>query len=232
MTSRIALVTGASLGLGRSLAESLARDGWTVVADARGVEALDEARRAIPGLLVAVPGDVGDAAHRAALLDAVRSAGRLDLLVNNASTLGPSPLPGVLDLAVADLAAVLEVNVLAPLALIQAMVPVLAPGAAIVNVTSDAAVEPYPGWGGYGASKAALDQLSRVLGVERPDLTVYAFDPGDMRTRMHQDAYPGEDISDRPSPDELAVPALRRLLEQRPPSGRYRAADVRSAVAT
>jgi NAD(P)-dependent dehydrogenase (short-subunit alcohol dehydrogenase family) len=231
MTSRIALVTGASLGFGRSLAASLARDGWTVVADARGVEALDEARREIPGLL-AVPGDVGDAAHRAALLDAVRSAGRLDLLVNNASTLGPSPLPGVLDLAVADVAALLEVNVLAPLALIEAMVPVLAPEAAIVNVTSDAAVEPYPGWGGYGASKAALDLLSRVLGVERPDLTVYAFDPGDMRTRMHQDAYPGEDISDRPSPDELAVPALRRLLGERPPSGRYRAADVLSAVAT
>jgi NAD(P)-dependent dehydrogenase (short-subunit alcohol dehydrogenase family) len=231
MTTRTALVTGASLGLGRSLAGALAGDGWTVIADARDAEALDDAVREIPGL-VAIPGDVRDAAHRASLVEAVGSAGGLDLLVNNASSLGPSPLRPLLGLSVAELAAVLEVNVVAPLGLLQAVAPLFGPGAVVVNVTSDAAVEPYPGWGGYGASKAALDQLSRILGEERPDLRVYAFDPGDMRTRMQQGAFPGEDISDRPLPAEVAVPALLRMLEAGPPSGRYRAADVLSAVTT
>jgi NAD(P)-dependent dehydrogenase (short-subunit alcohol dehydrogenase family) len=154
----------------------------------------------------------------------------LDLLVNNASTLGPSPLPPLLDLPVEELTAILDANVVAPLALLQAVSPLLADDATLVNVTSDAAVEPYPGWGGYGASKAALDQLSNVLSAERPGLRVYAFDPGDMRTSMHQAAFPGEDIADRPLPESVAVPALLRLLDDRRPSGRYRAEELATAV--
>jgi NAD(P)-dependent dehydrogenase (short-subunit alcohol dehydrogenase family) len=229
MTSQVALVSGASRGLGLALAEALTSRGWTVVADARDGQALQDARRMVPGL-VAVAGDVRDPAHRAALADAVASSGRLELLVNNASSLGPSPLPSLLTLPLAELTTLLEVNVVAPLALLQTLESLLAPGAVVVNITSDAAVEPYPGWGGYGASKAALDQLSNVLAAERPDLRVYAFDPGDMRTRMHQAAFLGEDISDRPLPEEVAVPALVRLVAERPPSGRYRASDVAAAV--
>ncbi len=199
------------------------------MADARHEAELLQACRDLPQV-VPVAGDVRDPVHRAALADAVRRTGPLDLLVNNASTLGPSPLPALTDLPTDVLAAILDVNLLAPLALLQELTPLLSPSSAVVNVTSDAAVEAYPGWGGYGASKAALEQVGNVLAVERADLTVYTFDPGDMRTRMHQDAFPGEDISDRPLPDEVAVPALLRLLDQRPPSGRYRAQDVLTAV--
>ena len=164
---------------------------------------------------------------------AARSLGGLDLLVNNASVLGPSPQPALRSYPLDVLADVYRVNVLAPLALVQEALPLLRrPGAAVVNVTSDASVEAYEGWGGYGSSKAALDRLSAVLGAEEPDLRVWAFDPGDMRTQMHQEAFPGEDISDRPAPDELAVPALRRLLVERPPSGRVRAADLVAGVAS
>jgi NAD(P)-dependent dehydrogenase (short-subunit alcohol dehydrogenase family) len=173
----------------------------------------------------ALPGDVTSPAHRDELVAAARDLGGIDLLVNNASTLGPSPLPPLAAYGLDDLESVLQINVVAPLGLIQAARPALREGATIVNVTSDAAVEGYEGWGGYGASKAALDQLSKVLGAERPDLHVYAFDPGDMRTQMHQDAFPGEDISDRPEPASV-VPALLGLLSASPPSGRYRAADV------
>jgi NAD(P)-dependent dehydrogenase (short-subunit alcohol dehydrogenase family) len=225
MGPQTAVITGASRGLGLALAVALTRRGWTVIADARGAAALEAARRSIPGLS-AVPGDIRSAEHRAALADAVSSTGRCDLLVNNASSLGPTPLPALVDLPPGELSALFEVNVAAPLALVQTLVPFLDPEAAVVNITSDAAVEGYPGWGGYGASKAALDQVSNVLAAELPELRIYAFDPGDMRTVMHRDAFPGEDISDRPLPETTAVPALLRLLEGRPRSGRYRALDL------
>jgi NAD(P)-dependent dehydrogenase (short-subunit alcohol dehydrogenase family) len=225
---KVALITGASRGFGRALAAGLAADGWALVLDARGADDLatvaGELRRT--GAVVrALPGDVTSPAHRAELVAASRDLGGIDLLVNNASTLGPSPLPPLAAYPLDALESVLRVNVVAPLGLIQEALPLLRSGATIVDVTSDAAVEGYAGWGGYGASKAALDQVSNVLGVERPDLHVYAFDPGDMRTQMHQDAFPGEDISDRPEPSTV-VPTLLRLLAASPPSGRYRATDV------
>jgi NAD(P)-dependent dehydrogenase (short-subunit alcohol dehydrogenase family) len=225
----VAIITGGSHGLGRALAEDLARTGWSVVIDGRDREALDAAATAIGPGAVAVPGDVTDPAHRADLVDAAARFGRLDLLVNNASRLGPSPLPRLRELAPADLEQIHRTNVVAPLALVQAARPLLsAAGGAIINVTSDAAVEPYEGWGGYGSSKAALEQLSHVLAAEEPALRVWWVDPGDMRTRMHQEAFPGEDISDRPLPAAV-VPAIRRLLDDRPPSGRIRAADLLAA---
>ncbi|WP_206796788.1 SDR family oxidoreductase [Amycolatopsis sp. MtRt-6] len=210
-----ALVTGASAGLGRALAAALVRRKWTVVGDARDAAALETAAR--EDGFTAIPGDVTDPAHRAALADACPA---LDLLVNNASSLGVSPLPPLARYPLPDLEDVYRVNVFAPLALTQLLRP-----AVVINVSSDAAVEAYEGWGGYGSAKAALDQLTAVLGVENPDRSVYAVDPGDLRTAMHQRAFPGEDISDRPLP-ETAVPAFLRLLDERPPSGRYRAADL------
>lgn len=223
-----ALITGASRGLGRALADALADRGWRLVLDARGVEALadvadDLGRRT---RVDALPGDVADPAHRGALADAVAAAGSLDLLVNNASALGPSPLPRLADLDDAAFLEVLRANVTAPVALFRRVRPWLATGAVVVDVTSDAAVEAWEGWGPYGASKAALDHVSAVLAVEHPDLHVYAFDPGDMRTAMHQAAFPGEDISDRPEPATV-VPALLHLVDRRPASGRVRAADLR-----
>ncbi len=226
-----ALITGASRGLGLALATSLAERGWTLVLDARGGDALAAAAETLATRtrVHAIPGDVGVAAHRAALAGAVAGVGPLDLLVNNASTLGPSPLPGLVALDAEAFARVLATNTVAPLALFQAVHGHLAPGAVVLNITSDASVEAYPGWGGYGASKAALDHLSAVLGVEHTDLHVYAVDPGDMRTDMHQAAFPGEDISDRPEPQDV-VPAMLALLEQRPPSGRVRLADLATEV--
>jgi NAD(P)-dependent dehydrogenase (short-subunit alcohol dehydrogenase family) len=232
MTTRTALITGASRGLGRALATALADRGWRLVVDGRDAERLAAAVAAFsrPDRITAVPGDVADPRHRAALAGAVGP--RLDLLVNNASELGPSPLPRLADLRTEDLQRVLGVNVVAPLALVQALLPALrAAGGAVVDLSSDAAVEAYAGWGGYGASKAALDQLTAVLAVENPELRVYAVDPGDMATEMHQAAFPGEDISDRPAP-ETVVPALLALLEGHLPSGRYRAADVVAAEAS
>ncbi len=231
---RTALITGASRGFGRALAERLAADGWNVVIDARGPEALESARVAVdaagPGTVVALPGDIEDPVHVAALVSAAAGQGRLELVVNNAGTLGPSPLPAVAALRSGDLERTLATNVVAPLRVIQAALPHLrAAHGAVVNVTSDAAVEGYEGWGGYGASKAALEQLSRVLASEEADVRVYAVDPGDMRTQMHQDAFPGEDISDRPLP-ETRVPGLVRLIERRLPSGRYHVEDVPEAV--
>jgi NAD(P)-dependent dehydrogenase (short-subunit alcohol dehydrogenase family) len=216
-----ALVTGASRGLGRALAERLARDGWRVVVDARHASGLTFDSPAV----TAVPGDVADAAHRRRLAEVVGDLGGLDLLVNNASLLGPSPQPRLVDYPLDVLADVLAVNVLAPLALVQALRPVLRPGARVIDVSSDAAVEAMDGWGGYGASKAALEHLGAVLAVEEPDLRVYTVDPGDMRTAMHQEAFPGEDISDRPLPESV-LPALRGLIAGELPSGRYRAADL------
>jgi NAD(P)-dependent dehydrogenase (short-subunit alcohol dehydrogenase family) len=224
MTDRVALVTGASRGLGLALASALADKGWRLVIDARDAQLLQKVATVLRA--VAVPGDVADPAHQAALATEVTRLGRLDLLVNNASTLGPSPLPPLADYPIGELAAVYQVNVFAPLALTQRLLPMLAgSGGRLVNISSDAAAEPYPGWGGYGSAKAALDQLTAVLAAELAELRVYAFDPGDMRTEMHQLAFPGEDISDRPEP-ETVVPALLRLVEGELPSGRYRAAEL------
>jgi NAD(P)-dependent dehydrogenase (short-subunit alcohol dehydrogenase family) len=230
---RLALLTGASRGLGRALAHGLADNGWVLILDARTVADLDAAATELGAAVVAaIPGDVSDPEHRATLSQAVDEQGGLDLLVANASTLGPSPQPALADYPLDELRRVYEVNVMAPLALAQLLIPALAArNGAIVNITSDASVEPYEGWGGYGSSKAALDQLTAILGAEQPGLRVYAVDPGDMRTQMHQDAFPGEDISDRPEP-ETVVPALLELLQTRPKNGRYRASDFLRTQAT
>jgi NAD(P)-dependent dehydrogenase (short-subunit alcohol dehydrogenase family) len=224
MTTRTALITGASRGLGRALAAALADRGWRLVVDGRDAGRLAAAVQALPGEVTGLPGDVADPGHRAALAEAVGS--RLDLLVNNASELGPTPLPLLADLRTDDLHRILSVNVVAPLALVQAVLPALrSAGGTIVDISSDAAVEAYEGWGGYGTSKAALDQLTAVLAVENPGLRVYAVDPGDMATDMHRAAVPDEDPGDLPAPESV-VPSLLALLDGDLPSGRYRAADV------
>ena len=223
------MITGASRGLGRALAAGLAREGFALIIDARdaaGLDAAAEAIRAAGGTVTAIAGDVTDPAHRTALRQAADAAGRLDLLVNNAGTLGASPLPALADYPPDELRASFEVNVIAPIALTQLMLPLLrASGGAVLNVTSDAAVEAYAGWGGYGAAKAALEQASNVLAAEELALRVWWADPGDLRTDMHQRAFPGADISDRPEPESV-VPAFVRLISQRLPSGRYRAAHL------
>jgi NAD(P)-dependent dehydrogenase (short-subunit alcohol dehydrogenase family) len=225
-----AIITGASRGLGRALAADLVAAGWHVVVDGRGRDDLEAVARALGPQVTAIPGDISEAAHRSELVAAADRLGGLDLLVNNASTLGPSPLPRLRDLSLGDLERILQVNVVAPLGLIQAALPLLIPSrGAILDITSDAAVEAYEGWGGYGSSKAALEQISNVLAVEEPEVRVWWVDPGDMRTRMHQDAFPGEDISDRPEP-ETVVPALRHLLEDRPSSGRIRAVELQAGA--
>ena len=222
--SRTALITGASRGLGLALARRLADDGWTLIIDARGERDLEAARAELAARtrVVGIPGDVRSEEHRRALADAARDAGGLDALVNNASILGPSPQPELFDYPLEVLEEVYRANTIAPLALIQAARHELKSGARIINITSDAAVEPYEGWGGYGSSKAALEQLSNILAAENPDLRIYWADPGDMRTRMQQDAFPDEDISDRPLPEE-SVPGLIELLTADMPSGRYEA---------
>ena len=230
---RVALLTGASRGLGRALATALAERGWHLILDARDpaplAAAVAELSRSTR--VTGVPGDVALPAHRQALVTAVEQAGRLDLLVNNASVLGPSPLVALAEHPLDALERVYAVNTVAPLGLLQLLLPHLQRSRGrVVNVTSDAAAEPYAGWGGYGSAKAALDQLSAVLAVELPDLRVYALDPGDMATDLHQQAYPGEDISDRPSPESV-VPALLRLVDDDLPSGRYRAEALLAEVA-
>ena len=246
------MITGASRGLGRALAAGLAREGYDLIIDARDAAALDAAAGAVRAAgatgagstgagstgagstgagstVTAVPGDVTEPAHRAALRTAAEAAGRLDLLVNNAGTLGASPLPALADYPPDQLRAAFEVNVIAPIALTQLVLPLLrAAGGAVLNITSDAAVEAYAGWGGYGAAKAALEQASNVLAAEELGLRVWWADPGDLRTDMHQLAFPGEDISDRPEPSSV-VPAFVRLVTQRLPSGRYRAAHLMPA---
>ena len=220
----IALITGASRGLGRAVTHALAGRGWTLIADARRAGDLTAALHGLAGV-TAIAGDVTDPGHRARLAAAVASHGRLDLLVNNASRLGPSPQLHLRDYPLDELARVYDTDVIAPLALIQLLAgPLTAAAGTVVNISSDAAVEAYPGWGGYGSAKAALEQLGRVLAAEEPNVHVYTFDPGDMRTQMHQDAFPGEDISDRPEPGTV-VPAFIALLASQPESGRYHAAE-------
>ena len=222
--TKTVLITGASRGLGLALARRLARENWTLIIDARGAKDLETARTELAQQtrVIALPGDVSGEEHRQALAEAAHEAGGLDALVNNASILGPSPQPQLLDYPIGVLEEVYRTNAFAPLALVQSLRNELKPGARIINVTSDAAVEPYEGWGGYGSSKAALEQLSAILAAENPSLRVYRVDPGDMRTQMHQEAFPGEDISDRPLPEE-SVPGLLELLEGDLPSGRYEA---------
>jgi NAD(P)-dependent dehydrogenase (short-subunit alcohol dehydrogenase family) len=221
----VAIVTGASRGLGLALARELAVRSWRLVIDARGAEALAQARAELAARTTvdALVGDVSDPRHREALIAA--AGDRVDVLVNNASRLGPSPQPPLHAYPLAELERVYAVNVIAPLALAQLALPLMEEGAMILNITSDAAVEVYEGWGGYGSSKAALEQLTRVLAVEHPHLRIHAVDPGDMRTQMHQDAFPGEDISDRPPPED-SVPGLIALIEGDRMSGRWLAREV------
>jgi NAD(P)-dependent dehydrogenase (short-subunit alcohol dehydrogenase family) len=218
----VGIVTGASRGLGLALARALDERGWRLVVDARGSEALAEATAGLVGV-TAILGDVADPGHRRELVDT--AGDRIDLVVNNASLLGPSPQPALADYPLDTLRDVYEANVLAPLALLQLALPRMTEGAAVLDITSDAGIEAYEGWGGYGSSKAALEQLTAVLAIEQPGLRVYWVDPGDMRTRMQQQAFPGEDISDRPPPEE-SVPGLLALIEGSLPSGRYHAREL------
>ena len=234
----VAIVTGASRGLGEALASGLGAIGWSLVVDARHAGDLEAAEARIRAFLadgaalVAIPGDVVDSGHRRQLVAAALGLGGVDLVVNNAGTLGPSPLPALTDLSPAELEEALRANLVAPLGLIQEAAAALdeSPSPKVINLTSDASIEAYPGWGGYGMTKAALDHMSAVLAVERPRWRVCAFDPGDMRTRMHQDAFPGEDISDRPEPASV-VPAVLALVASDRPSGRVRASELAGASA-
>src|SRR6201999_1591052 len=223
-----AIVTGASRGLGLALARALAERGWRLVIDARERGALDQGATELARTTDAPAraGDVTDPEHRAELIAAAGED--LQLLVNNASLLGPSPQPTLADYGLDALERGYRTNVLAPLALIQLALP---RRPRIINVTSDASVEPYEGWGGYGSAKAALDHLTAILAVEHHDLHIYAVDPGDMNTRMHQEAFPGEDISDRPPP-EASIPGFLHILTTDLPSGRYVARELQPAGAT
>jgi NAD(P)-dependent dehydrogenase (short-subunit alcohol dehydrogenase family) len=229
--TRTALITGASRGLGAALVRGLAERGWELIIDARTVSDLDEVARSAPRLypIHVVPGDLVDASHRDDLASTAEGIGGLDTVVLNGGTLGPSPLPPVSELDLDDLRRTFEVNTIAQVGLIQTLAPVLRPSAAVIAITSDAAAEAYPGWGAYGASKVALEHLARVLAEERPDLRVLRVDPGDLRTAMHQAAFPGEDISDRPLPD-VAVPGIVHLIEGQLPSGRYRVPELAPVV--
>jgi NAD(P)-dependent dehydrogenase (short-subunit alcohol dehydrogenase family) len=227
----VAVITGASRGLGRALASALAHDGYRLVVDARDETALKAAVAGLPAgtAVTAIAGDITDPAHRGELCRAAHALGGPSLLISNAGTLGASPLPAVADYPLDALREGFEVNVVAPVALTQLLLPGLrARGGAVLAITSDAAVEPYAGWGGYGAAKAALEQACNVLAAEEVAVAVWWVDPGDLRTAMHQQAFPGEDISDRPLPESV-VPAFRRLIAERMPSGRYRASDLMPA---
>jgi NAD(P)-dependent dehydrogenase (short-subunit alcohol dehydrogenase family) len=219
-----AIITGASRGLGLALARALAAKHWNLIINARGAKNLEIAKIELERhtQVRAIAGDVADYTHLQQLIDAAKEFGSLDALVNNASILGPSPQPKLELYPLEILEQVYRVNVFAPLALFQLALPIMKPDARVLNISSDAGIEAYEGWGGYGSSKAALEQLSKVLALEHPNLRVYSVDPGDMNTQMHQEAFPGEDISDRPPPED-SVPGLLKLLEQNMPSGRYQA---------
>lgn len=229
--AQTALITGSSQGLGLALATALAKKRWNLVIDARGAEQLAEARAQLAKYtnVVAIAGDVTDESHLQKLVDAVRTFGGLDALVNNASILGSSPQPMLANYPLDVLEQVYKVNVFAPLRLMQLALPNLKPDAVIINISSDAGVEGYAGWGGYGSSKAALEQLSKVFAAEHPELKVYWVDPGDMNTQMHQEAFPNEDISDRPLP-ETSVPGFIHLIDSNLPSGRYKAREILEVV--
>lgn len=220
-SARLAVVTGASRGLGATLARFLAGEGFDLVVTARRAEGLERIESDLKGFgtrVRALQGDISDFEHRARLKAVVRSEGRLDLLVNNASQLGPSPLPRLSEYPTGELEQVYRVNVVAPVAIVQELLPYLERAhGLVVNISSDAAIGGYPGWGGYGASKAALDLVSRTLAAELRDrgISVVSVDPGDLRTEMHQAAFPGEDISDRPLP-EITVPFWAWLIHQPP----------------
>ena len=224
--TRTAVITGASAGLGRALTVELVSQGWQVIATARRAERLDQLSDLLGAAVTAIAGDVSDQAHRATLAEVVGQRERLSLVVNNASRLGPSPMPALADFPLDELGRVYATNLIAPLGILQITLPFLRAGGGVaINISSDAAASPYEGWGGYGSSKAALDHLTAIFAAENPDVPAYAFDPGDMRTEMHQAAFPGEDITDRPEP-ETVVPVIMRLISSRPPSGRYVASDV------
>jgi NAD(P)-dependent dehydrogenase (short-subunit alcohol dehydrogenase family) len=225
----LAIITGASRGLGLALARRLAQQNWALVIDARGVAALQDVARELGRVteVAAIAGDITDPRHRRSLISA--AGPEIDLLVNNASTLGPSPQPTLANYPLDVLEHVYRVNAIAPLALAQLALPRMPDGGRIINITSDAASEPYEGWGGYGSSKAALEQLTAILAAEHPTLRIYAADPGDMRTQMHQEAFPGEDISDRSLP-EVSVPGLLELIEGDLPSGRYAVRELRTGA--
>lgn len=219
---KTSLITGASRGLGLALARTLAQRGWQLIIDARHKDALQAVAIELSQYtrVIALMGDVTDEAHRQALAEAAHQMGGLDALLNNAGMLGPSPQPDLVDYPLTVLEQVYQANVIAPLGIIQAVRGALKTDAQIINVSSDAGAEAYPGWGGYGSSKAALEHLSAILAAENPTWRVYWVDPGDMRTEMHQAAFPGEDIRDRPLP-ETSVPGFVTLLEGNYPSGRY-----------
>lgn len=228
-----ALITGGSAGLGRALASGLATRNWHLIITGRRVDRLRTAAEGLSGAasVTWIAGDVADPGHRADLVDEVDRHRSLDLLVNNASSLGPTPLRALGLLSPDDVRAVLAVNLLAPFALTVSLLPALARAhGMVIGISSDAAVEHYPGWGAYGASKAALDHLTLTLGVENPDIACYAIDPGDMQTDMQRAAFPGQDISDRRLPQDV-VPALLDLIGRRPPSGRYSAGAARAEPA-
>ncbi len=227
MSTQTALITGASRGLGLALARELAQQNWRLIINARGEDALEHAREELAKWteVIAIAGDVTDPEHRKALRNAAKELGGLDAVINNAGILGPSPQPELLNYPLDVLTDVYRANVIAPLGVLQALQHTLKSGARVINITSDAAREAYPGWGGYGSSKAALEQLSNVLAAERPDWRIYWVDPGDMRTQMHREAFPFEDISDRPLP-ETSVPGFIELLENNYPSGRYAAREL------
>ena len=232
MSTQTALITGASRGLGLALARELAQQNWRLIINARGAEALEDARKELAKWteVIAIAGDVTDAEHRKALAHAAQEIGDLDAVINNAGILGPSPQPELLDYPLDILADVYRANTIAPLGVLQALQHTLKPDARVINITSDAALEAYPGWGGYGSSKAALEQLSNALAAERPDWRIYWVDPGDMQTQMHREAFPFEDISDRPLP-ETSVPGFIELLNGNYTSGRYAARELLTTLA-
>ena len=232
MSTQTALITGVSRGLGLALARELAQQNWRLIINARGADALEHTREELAKWteIIAIAGDVTDPQHRKALTHAAKELRGLDAVINNAGILGPSPQPELLNYPLDVLTEVYRANVIAPLGVLQALQHTLKPGARVINITSDAAREAYPGWGGYGSSKAALEQLSNVLAAERPDWRIYWVDPGDMRTQMHREAFPFEDISDRPLP-ETSVPGFIELLESNYPSGRYAARELLTTLA-